>query len=184
VRFYKCLKKQTYSINKYKIVPIRDEDRYDIMQWRNEQIYHLRQSKQLDKASQDYYFDTVISKLFEKESPDQILFSYLENGKCVGYGGLVHINWLDKNAEISFIIETSLENNHFQEHWLIYLGLIEKLAFEQLGLHKLFIYAFDLRPHLYTAIEIAEYKIEAVLKEHCFFQGRFIDVVIYSKINK
>ena len=91
---------------------------------------------------------------------------------------------MDKNAEISFIIETALEKNHFQEHWIIYLGLIEQLAFEQLGLHKVFIYAFDLRPHLYSALEIAEYKRESVLKEHCFFQGRFIDVVIYSKIYK
>ena len=67
MREYKCFSKQTYSINEYQIVPIRDEDRYDIMKWRNEQICHLRQSKPLDKLSQDYYFNNVIAKLFEKE---------------------------------------------------------------------------------------------------------------------
>ena len=181
---YKCLKNNLFSNNGYSLVPIRYEDRLEIMKWRNEQIYHLRQSRPLTIQDQDNYFNTIVNQLFEAEKPNQLLFSYLENDTCIGYGGLVHINWIDKNAEISFIIETALENNHFQEHWIIYLGLIEQLAFKQLGLHKVFIYAFDLRPHLYSAIEIAEYKREAVLKEHCFFQGSFSDVVIYSKMNK
>ena len=30
----------------------------------------------------------------------------------------------------------------------------------------------------------ANYKLEAILKEHCFFKNRFIDVVLHSKINK
>jgi RimJ/RimL family protein N-acetyltransferase len=184
MKTYKALNKQIYSEGIYSIVPIRFEDRMDIMQWRNEQIYHLRQSQPLTLQDQDNYFNNNVNQLFEVEKPNQLLFSYLENDKCIGYGGLVHINWIDKNAEISFIIETALEKNHFQEHWINYLGLIEQLAFEQLGLHKVFIFAFDLRPHLYTAIEIAEYKKEAVLKDHCFFQNRFIDVIIYSKINK
>ena len=53
MREYKCLSKQSYSINEYQIVPIRDEDKYDIMQWRNNQIYHLRQSQPLTKEIQD-----------------------------------------------------------------------------------------------------------------------------------
>ena len=67
MREYKCLSKQSYSLNEYQIFPIRDEDKYDIMQWRNDQIYHLRQSQPLTKESQDNYFNNVIQKLFEKE---------------------------------------------------------------------------------------------------------------------
>lgn len=183
MREYKCFSKQTYSINEYQIVPIRDEDRYDIMKWRNEQIYHLRQSKPLDKLSQDYYFNNVIAKLFEKEKPDQILFSYLENGKCIGYGGLVHINWIDKNAEISFIMNTDLEHEYFHKHWKIFLSLIEELSFISISLHKIFVYAFDLRIKLYDVLESASYYKEARLKEHTYFNNNFIDVLIYSKLN-
>ena len=43
-----------------------------------------------------------------------VLFNYLHNGKCIGYGGLVHINWIDKNAEVSFIMDTELEENYFE----------------------------------------------------------------------
>lgn len=181
---YKALNKQVYSKGIYSIVPIRFEDRMDIMKWRNEQIYHLRQSQPLTIQDQDNYFNTIINQLFDAEKPNQLLFSYLENDKCIGYGGLVHINWIDKNAEISFIMNTELEKECFQLHWVNYLELIEQLAFKELGLHKIYIYAFDLRPHLYEAVESVQYIKETILKEHCYFQNKFIDVVIHSKINR
>ena len=181
---YRILNKQIFRWEEFALFPIRHKDRYSIMQWRNEQIYHLRQSKLLTKEDQDQYFDHVINPLFDQEQPDQILFSFLKGEECIGYGGLVHINWKDKNAEISFIIDTQLEGDFFHFHWKTYLGLLEKVAFEELGLHKIYTYAFDLRPHLYDAVEAAGYEKEAVLKEHFFFEGRYKDVVIHVKINK
>lgn len=179
---YKVLNKNIFSKGKFKIVPIRFEDRFDIMNWRNEQIYHLRQDKPLKAQDQDFYFENIVIKLFNQDKPNQILFSYLKNDLCIGYGGLVHINWIDKNAEISFVMKTEEEQNNFEHHWLCFLELIEKIAFEELNLHKLFVYAFDLRPHLYIAVEKSGYKKEAILKEHCLFEGKYIDVVIHSKI--
>jgi len=112
---YKCLNQNEFNFNEYKIVPIRFEDRLDIMKWRNEQIYHLRQVKPLTIDDQNNYFNNVISKLFEQEKPNQLLFSFLKNDVCIGYGGLVHINWIDKNAEISFIMNTELEEDYFEK---------------------------------------------------------------------
>ena len=40
---YKVLNKQIFKSGIFSIVPIRYEDRIDIMNWRNEQMYHLRQ---------------------------------------------------------------------------------------------------------------------------------------------
>lgn len=180
---YKALHRQIFSQGAYSIVPIRFEDRFDIMKWRNEQIYHLRQNKPLTERDQEYYFDQVVSKLFEQEQPNQILFSFLENNICIGYGGLVHINWVDKNAEISFIMDTAFEGERFHEIWSCFLDLIEEVAFGELNLHKIFTYAFDLRPRLYCMLESAGFKKEAVLKEHSFFENKFIDVVIHSRIN-
>lgn len=180
---YNCLHTQIFSIDDCQIEPIRFEDRIDIMNWRNEQIYHLRQAKPLTLTDQENYFSNTINQLFEQKNPSQILFSYLQNGVCIGYGGLVHINWIDKNAEISFIMNTSLEENFFAFHWAMYLDLIEQVAFKELKLHKIFTYAFDIRKHLYEAIEAKNYKKEAVLPQHCLFNGKFIDVIIHSKIN-
>lgn len=178
---YKALDKQVFQDGPYSIVPIRSEDRYRIMEWRNEQIYHLRQNQPLTKATQDHYFDVVVAQLFSETQPKQFLFSFLEGEKCIGYGGLVHINWIDRHAEISFIMETALEKEHFHHLWSTYLGLIESFGFEELGLHKLFVYAFDLRPHLYAVLEDNNYFLDARLKDHCFFEGEFKDVVIHSK---
>jgi RimJ/RimL family protein N-acetyltransferase len=178
---YKALSKQVYSSGQYSIAPIRIEDRFDIMRWRNDQIYHLRQNKPLTKEDQDKYFEDVVSKLFEQDTPDQILFSYLEGEKCIGYGGLVHINWIDRNAEISFIMNPSLEADYFELHWRIYLSLLEIIAFEQIGLHKIYTYAYDLRPKLYDVLINAGYRREAVLKQHLYFLDKFVDIIIHSK---
>ncbi|SKB59646.1 Protein N-acetyltransferase, RimJ/RimL family [Salegentibacter salinarum] len=181
---YKILDQQVFSSGEYSIVPIRMEDRYDIMKWRNEQMYHLRQNEPLTKEKQDIYFESVISNLFELDKPSQILFSYLKDEECIGYGGLVHIKWTDKNAEISFIMNTSLEKEYFEFHWVNYLKLLEKVAFNEINLHKIYTYAFDLRPRLYNALGQAGFGFELDLKEHCFFQQKYIDVKIHSKFNK
>lgn len=177
---YRCLNKQVYSLGDYTIVPLRYEDRFSIMKWRNEQIYHLRQARPLTEEDQQRYFDQVVSRLFEAQQPDQILFSYLEKGECIGYGGLVHINWIDSHAEISFIMDTRLEKEHFARHWSNWLTLVKELAFSELRLHKIFTYAFDLRPHLYSVLEENGFTREATLKEHCFVEGRYKDVIIHS----
>lgn len=180
---YKCLKRQEYTLGDYSIVPLRYEDRFSIMKWRNEQIFHLRQVHPLTEENQQHYFDNVVAKLYDNPKPDQILFSYLEKGVCIGYGGLVHINWIDRNAEISFIMDTQLEEEHFAEHWSNYLTMLKELSFSDLNLHKIYTYAFDLRPHLYTMLEANGFAREATLKDHSLFEGKYKDVVIHSYFN-
>lgn len=181
-RHYSVLKNQVFRHGSNTIVPIRYEDRIKIMQWRNEQIYHLRQAKLLTRQMQDDYFQNVVETLFTLEKPDQLLFSLLNDDTCIGYGGLVHINWIDKNAEISFIMDTSREEKHFEYNWKVFLALIEEVAFKELKLHKIFTYAFDLRPKLYDVLESCGFKEDARLQEHCLFDSGFLDVVIHSKL--
>lgn len=182
MRTYNCLNQQVFQFGEYKLVPLRHEDRYDIMRWRNEQIYHLRQSEPLTVEKQDNYFNNTVASLFTEERPDQLLFSFLQANECIGYGGLVHINWIDKNAEVSFIMNTQLEKASFSENWSRFLTCLEQLAFGELEFQKIYINAFDLRPHLYDVLELNGYFKDARLKDHCFFQGNFKDVLIYSKL--
>lgn len=178
---YKVLSQNEFSHGDYSIVPIRMEDRHAIRKWRNEQIYHLRQSKPLSEADQDRYFENVVAKLFDQEKPSQLLFSYLKGDTCIGYGGLVHINWQDKHAEISFIMDTSLQENTFELHWVQFSGLIESVAFNDLGFQKIFTYAFDIRPRLYRALEKAEFVEDARLINHCQVDGELRDVLIHAR---
>lgn len=180
---YKALNRQVFDHGGYRIVPIRIEDKFSIMKWRNEQLYHLRQTKPLTETDQIQYFDQIVSKLFDQDEPGQLLFSYLSGNKCIGYGGLVHINWIDSNAEISFIMDTGLEREYFSFHWQTFLRLIAQVAFQDLKLHKIYTYAYDLRPKLYPALLNSGFSQEAVLKDHCQIDNQYLDVLIHSKFN-
>jgi RimJ/RimL family protein N-acetyltransferase len=184
MNYYKCLKNQNFSIEKYKIVPIRFNDRFEIMKWRNEQIYHLRQEKPLTIDDQNFYFNEVIAKLFDQDRPSQILFSFLENDICIGYGGLVHINWTSLNAEISFIMNTNLEEKYFKKYWHKFLCMLEKVSFGELHLHKIYTYAYGIRPKLFQLLEDNGYEKEATLREHIYSNGVLQNIVVHSKFNK
>jgi RimJ/RimL family protein N-acetyltransferase len=184
MKFYKALSKQIYKVDDFSIVPIRFEDRLKIMQWRNEQIYHLRQVRPLTAEDQNTYFNDVVSKLFDQEQPNQILFSFLKGERCIGYGGLVHINWIDLHAEISFIMDTSLEKGNFKEFWSTFLILLEEVAFKDVKLHKINTYAYDIRPHLYHIFESNGFNNDAILRDHKIINGTYVNVVIHSKLNQ
>ncbi len=171
---------QEFVKGRYKIVPIRLNDRFTIMKWRNEQLYHLRQKHPLTVEDQENYFSNVVSKIFDEDQPNQILFSFLENDRCIGYGGLVHINWTEKNAEISFIMNTKLEKENFEKIWLIYLDLIEQVAFKDLKFNKIYTYAFELRTNLFKILEISGFKLDNCLE--IIHNSEEVKVVIHSKL--
>ena len=181
---YKALSKNIFKSQEYQIVPIRYKDRLNIMKWRNEQMYHLRQSELLTEESQERYFQDIVSKLFNQKEPDQLLFSFLKNDKIIGYGGLVHINWTDRNAEISFIMDTNLEKNYFEILWSNFLKLIEQVAFTYLDFEYTFTYAFDLRKKLYPVLEKSNYLYKKRLKKKLQLGEKWFDVVIHKKENQ
>ena len=180
---YKCLNKQVFEIDEFQLVPIRYMDRYKIMKWRNDQIYHLRQKDILTKSKQDLYFGNVVSKQFDLEKPDQLLFSFLKEDICIGYGGLVHLNWTERNAEVSFVMDTNQEALNFVYLWNIFLTLLKQVVFKYLSFHKIYTYAYDLRPRLYDALSQSGFKFEGRLEDHCLVDSKFHDVLCHSCIN-
>lgn len=179
-KFYRALKvKNIYTLNEFSLLPIRFEDRYLIMKWRNEQIYHLRQNKPLTKKIQNDYFVKEIFPLFNQTKPNQILFSFLKKKILVGYGGLVHINWQKKNAEISFVMNTSLENQNFEDFWDIFLKLIDKVLFDLNCIEELFTFAFDIRPNIYKVLEKNNFQL--VKDDEYNKDGKIIRVKVHRK---
>ncbi|MCA0431110.1 MAG: GNAT family N-acetyltransferase [Bacteroidetes bacterium] len=193
-RQYKCLYKQEFSINNYSLVPIRHNDNEEIRNWRNDQMDLLRQSTILTKEDQINYFETVVANLFVEENPKQLLFSLLYNEKLVGYGGLVHIDWINKNAEISFLTSKERSNNPntFEQDWLNYLDLIKRVA-NHINFIKIYTYAYSIRTNLFPIIEKSGFEREAVLKnhviinkhkKHVFIHSFFCDEIYYRKASK
>ncbi len=179
---YKCLTENTFKSGAYSLVPLRDEDKYVIMQWRNEQIDILRQKQLLATEQQEIYFATVVNELFNQEKPQQLLFSFLKDNILIGYGGLVHIDWESKNAEISFLLETkrNTDKNQFIDDFNIYLSILKDIANTQLNFTKIYTYAYDIRPYLYDALNISGFVEEARLKNHIVVNQKNYDVLIHS----
>jgi len=182
MRRYNCLNFSSLSDRIYTLILIRDEDKYEIMKWRNEQIDILRQNTPLTSNQQETYFKNVVDKLFIQEYPEQLLFSFLENDKLIGYGGLVHIDWENKCAEISFLTETSRNKNKelFISDWTHYIYLIKQVANLHLNFKSIFTYAYDIRPDLYIALENCKFKETKRIKNFIEIDNELKDVVIHT----
>lgn len=181
-RTYKNINSDSFNNGIYSLVPIRDEDKYDIMNWRNNQLDILRQETVLLIEQQEIYFKTVVDKLFDVEKPKQLLFSFLENNKLIGYGGLVHIDWETKTAEVSFLTETSRNKNAdmFISDWVNYLAILKKVANDYLNFKSIYTYAYDLRPNLYIALQESGFTEIKRHKNHIQIENKKVDVVIHS----
>ena len=145
-------------------------------------MYHLRQDELITVADQEKYFSKVVSSLFHQDKPNQILFSYLENDLCVGYGGLVHINWSKRDAEISFLLNTEFEKKTFKSNWKVFLNLIESVAFKELKLNKIYTHAYDIRPKLFEVLEEYGYEKKEVINNSYYYNNSHVDTVIHSKL--
>ena len=181
-RIYKNINSDSFNNGIFSLVPIRDEDKYDIMNWRNNQLEILRQETVLSIEQQEHYFKTVVDKLFDEDEPDQLLFSYLENNKLIGYGGLVHIDWESKTAEISFLTETSRNKNAdlFISDWVNYLSILKNVANDYLNFKSIYTYAYDIRPNLYIALQQSGFNEVNRNKNHIQIDNKKVDVVIHS----
>ncbi|MCI1185922.1 ATP-grasp domain-containing protein [Hymenobacter sp. DH14] len=179
---YRILRLNDYRHGRYRLLPIRPDDREDIRQWRNAQLDVLRQSAPLTAEAQDRYFHDVVAPLFEAEQPGQLLFSLLLDEELIGYGGLVHIDWLAGRAEISFLLETG-RNAHiptFQADFAAYLHLLRQVAFEDLNLQKINTEAYDVRPYLTEVLAAEGFAEEARLPRHVQVAGQLVDTVFHS----
>ena len=182
---FSLLKKKSFSHGKYSISSIRMSDAESLRIWRNDQIDALRQSQYLSSAAQKKYFEKVIKVEFPKTNPSLLLVRFTLNNKFIGYGGLVHINWTDQRAEVSFLLETGRSKNTslYVSELKIFMLLIQKLAFEHLDFNKLTTESFDHRDHHVKAIEECGFQRDGVLRQHTKVDGGWVNAILCSRLS-
>jgi RimJ/RimL family protein N-acetyltransferase len=179
---YRCLNKQIFEFQEYEVLPLREEDIYSIKEWRNAQMDVLRQNKILTDEDQKNYYDKIVMKSFSEDNPNIILFSYLKNKKCIGYGGLTNIDWISKRAEISFLVHPDQTTNK-ESYGSIFSGfllLMKIVAFDELRFNRLFTETYDIRPLHVSILERNGFKLEGRMREHIFINNAFIDSLIHG----
>jgi len=78
-------------------------------------------------------------------------------------------------------MDTKIEEKVFEKHWLTFIHLIEKVAFNQLQFNTIFTYAYNLRPHLYPVLEKAGFALDKILPNEIIVNDKPIDVLIHQK---
>lgn len=169
---YQHLKIKWENGYELKVIELADMEKIRIA--RNSQIDVLRQSKEISKEEQIAYFKTTVAPNLKNEKPEMILFSLFKNSSWIGYGGFTHINWEDKRAEVSFLVETkrSQDLKTYTEDFSTFLKLLCEIGFHQLHFHRLFGETFDFRKEHIKILENAGFKLEGVLREHIFIKGK------------
>ena len=187
-RKYNFLSNNKYCIEEYCLVPLRQEDMELIRRWRNEQIDALRQNEPITKDQQHSYFNQVILKSFNDDKPDCILFSFLTNSVCIGYGGLVNIDWKSKIAELSFLVDTNhyINQNLYSSDFNSFLTLIHEIIFKDLKFKKLFTETYDFRSYHIEVLEKFGFKEEKRIKNKVVINGKNVDSAfhVYENFSK
>jgi RimJ/RimL family protein N-acetyltransferase len=182
MNYYQVLEKKDYVFKNYKLVPIREEDIQLIKDWRNTQIDILRQEKPITKEQQINYYNQIVKKSFSDEKPALILFSFLYNDSCIGYGGITNIDWNAKNAELSFLLDTNRTHNKktYEKDFTTFLHLVFEIAFKELNFNRIFTETYDIRPAHISVLEKNGFHLEKRLKQHKRINYTLVDVLIHS----
>jgi len=179
---YLCLKNTKYEYENYFLVPFREKDIQYIRKLRNKQMDILRQKEKISEKDQIKYFKIFIKKSFNEKKPNSILFSFLLNTKCIGYGGLTNIDWNSKRAEVSFIVDNirHSEPEIYDQDFSSFLKLITHLAFNELKFNKLFTETYNIRPLHLKIIEKMGFELEGRLKKHVNIKGKYADSLLHG----
>ena len=167
---YKALKVNDFKEGGYQVVPIRIKDIESIRIWRNAQMDVLRQNKELSSNDQKQYFKNSIIPLFESDNPEQILFSFFKDSELIGYGGLVHISWVDKRAEMSFLLNNTRASVDVQysKDFTCFIELIKEVCFNEMKFNRLFTETYAFRKFHISILERTGFIKEGCLRNNIY----------------
>ena len=183
---YRCLRTNRYTDSQgYQLVPIRPEDIESIRQWRNAQIDVLRQHAVITPQEQQAYFESNIWPSLQQEKPRQVLFSFLLQEDCIGYGGLTHIDWDASRAELSFIVDPLRAHDQALYHsdFIHFFAFLHEVSFKDLRLHRLVAETYAFRQETINLLESVGFKREGILRDHVFKRNQWADSLVLGLLS-
>jgi len=181
---YQVMPKSHLTDGDLLIRAVRPDDIESIRQWRNAQMDVLRQSALITQEAQQIYFEKFIWPDKIEPEPKQILLAIEHRGLLIGYGGLVHIAWVYRRAEISFLMKPSFEDNELllRDIFFRYLALIQELAFEHLNLNRLTTETYASRLTHLEMLEESGFRLEGVLRDHVIVKGKLTNALVHAML--
>lgn len=180
---YVCLSSMPVSDGNYELDSLRKSEMECVRLWRNSQIEVLRQSSPLSKFEQEnYYLNSVLPDKLSP-FPSNILLSIRRLGVLIGYGGLVHIDWTSRQAEVSFLLSPEIMKNEvdYEDAFKAYLTLVGILAKEILSLNELNSETYEFRKRHIELIEFCGFTATGFLEKKAFVNGQYFRSILHTK---
>jgi RimJ/RimL family protein N-acetyltransferase len=150
--------------------------------WRNAQMDVLRQGAIITPDMQVAYYRDHVWPEMSASHPSKILLAYEDDAGLIGYGGLVHISWAHRHAEISFLLDPTLTDpdTAYAGYFRSFLSLMKSLAFDDLRFRRLYTETYAIREHHIGVLEASGFRREGVMRDHVLIDGRFVDSIIHG----
>jgi RimJ/RimL family protein N-acetyltransferase len=177
-----CLPRAIFGHLDYEVLTVQPEHVEPIRCWRNAQMAVLRQAEPIAQAQQQRYFAEHIWPTLAQPQPPQILLALRHRGELIGYGGLVHIAWHHRRAEISFLLDPrrTADEAAYANDFSAFLALVRQVGFEALGLRRLFTETYAFRRHHIGVLEANGFQLEGVLRGHVLMDRQPVDSQIHG----
>ncbi len=179
---YLCMPRSKLCEKSFCVRAIQPEHIESVRRWRNAQTEVLRQESPITSAEQREYYRSTIWPEMHVERPENLILAFEEDGRLVGYGGLVHVAWIHGRAEVSFLLDPDLNGREYAyaEYFATFLRLVKTLAFDDLMLRRLFTETFAMREHHISVLESCGFRREGVLRQHVRVAGRPVDSIFHG----
>ena len=162
-------------------VSIRAMEKRDLVtvqEWRNNPYFRqfFREHKELAQEHKTSWFDKMILD-------DRFYMFVIEDsgnpGELVGVAGLTYIDWVNRHADVHFYIGKNSEwiDSHYSPHAI---NVILEYGFNTLNMNKLWAEVYEIDTKKLSFYDGLGFKIDASLREHYFFNGRYITSHILS----
>ena len=179
---YICMPRPEISDAELLVRAVEPVDIEAIRIWRNAQMEVLRQKAEVSASQQAEYYSRHVWPEKSCEKPSNILLAIIRAGCLIGYGGLVHVAWEHRRAEVSFLLAPELELDADTRAVLFncFLRLMKTLAFEDLGLARLFTETYATRRRHIETLESCGFIREGRQRHHVQIEDVPVDSLIHG----
>lgn len=155
----------------------------------NENYYNWMNDNEVIKYLESRFYPQSREKIEEyvrsiNNDPNHIFLAIIEKKSNTHIGNikLGSINWFHRLADVGLIIgeKTAWGKGYATEA----IRLVTEYAFRKLNLHKLSAGCYEENIGSEKAFKKNGYIVEGIRKKHCFYAGKYTDVILMGIINE
>tara|TARA_Y100000034_G_C6845447_1_gene382952 strand:- start:562 stop:1125 length:564 start_codon:yes stop_codon:yes gene_type:complete len=159
------------------------EDLPLVQKWRNTPNFRkfFREYRELSMVHKASWFDNMIKD-------DRFCMFMIEdindsNSIPIGVAGLTYIDWVNRHADVHFYIAKNgvwIDNFYAPKA----IELVLDYGFNSLNMNKLWAEVYEIDLKKLEFYKLLGFKIDASLRDHYFFKGKYITSHILSLLKK